>query len=267
VTEANGWKSRWLIFKPQVNNFQTLELWRTSWRPHTMLAGTAASIILGYGSPKSGSSNKSFRNANHKEPSRLPTYSHSLLACFSMAIILQLLLHLHSCHNSKCGEQSDRFQMSENLLTSITGSDECRNYNNKVENWSLFRGLNFLSNDISVKASRRGRHLLAMMALKDSCIMAQRNMLAKEVGSIKVNKDIQIAQPSLFHLPWKCCRIEAIDVYFIFGQSWVVLELFTYCCDLLQIHLSQYFSKKVHHSRKCNLTATIHKLHNTTAGT
>jgi hypothetical protein len=37
-------------------------------------------------------------------------------------------------HKSKCGEQSDRFQMSENLLTSIAGSDESRNYNNKVEN-------------------------------------------------------------------------------------------------------------------------------------
>jgi hypothetical protein len=50
--------------------------------------------------------------------------------------------------------------------------------------------IKFLSNDISVKASRRGRHLLAMMALNDSCITAQRNMLAKEVQSIKVNKDI-----------------------------------------------------------------------------
>ncbi len=47
------------------------------------------------------------------------------------------------CHKSKCGEQSDRFQMSENLLTPIGGSDECRNYNNKAEFWSPFRGLNF----------------------------------------------------------------------------------------------------------------------------
>jgi hypothetical protein len=55
-----------------------------------------------------------------------------------------------------------------------------------------------LSNDISVKASRRGRHLLAMMALNDSCITAQRNMLAKEVGNIKVNKDIQLHDPLFF---------------------------------------------------------------------
>jgi hypothetical protein len=61
--------------------------------------------------------------------------------------------------------------------------------------------IKFFSKDISVKASRRGRHLLAMMALNDSCFHGTKKHVSKRSWKYQRKQGYTIAQPSLYHLP------------------------------------------------------------------